>query len=253
MTRGGGYSDAPTPCLRQQDARGHGAALAFPPRPYYLARTSLAERNPPMPSKRVRVAIVGLGFGAEFIPIYQAHPNAEMYAICRRNKAELDKLRRPLRHQGPLHRLRRAARGPQRRCRPHQLADPRPRPAEPRRPARPASTSPAPCRWPPPSRSASNSSRRSGKSGKVYMMMETVVYSREYLFVKELYDRASWAGFSSCAAATSRTWTAGPTTGPACRRCTTPRTASARAWRSCSRASTPRASSATAPAASARS
>src|SRR6267142_2570641 len=41
--------------------------------------------------QRVRVAIVGLGFGAEFIPIYQAHPNAEMYAICRRNKAELDK------------------------------------------------------------------------------------------------------------------------------------------------------------------
>ena len=26
------------------------------------------------------------------------------------------------------------------------------------------------------------------RSGKVYMMMETVVYSREYLFVKELYD-----------------------------------------------------------------
>ena len=44
-----------------------------------------------MPSdKKVRVAIVGLGFGAEFIPIYQAHPNAEMVAICRRNKAELD-------------------------------------------------------------------------------------------------------------------------------------------------------------------
>src|SRR5437868_5866195 len=42
-------------------------------------------------AKKVRVAIVGLGFGAEFIPIYQAHPNAEMYAVCRRNKAELDK------------------------------------------------------------------------------------------------------------------------------------------------------------------
>src|SRR3954452_8948729 len=26
-------------------------------------------------------------------------------------------------------------------------------------------------------------------SGKIYMMMETVVYSREYLFVKELYDK----------------------------------------------------------------
>src|SRR5438105_691719 len=41
-------------------------------------------------SKKVRVAIVGLGFGAEFIPIYQAHPDAEMYAICRRNRQELD-------------------------------------------------------------------------------------------------------------------------------------------------------------------
>ncbi|HMO35700.1 MAG TPA: Gfo/Idh/MocA family oxidoreductase, partial [Gemmatales bacterium] len=39
---------------------------------------------------KVRVAIVGLGFGAEFIPIYQHHPDAEMYAICRRNKAALE-------------------------------------------------------------------------------------------------------------------------------------------------------------------
>ena len=42
--------------------------------------------------KKIRVAIVGLGFGAEFIPIYQAHPNAEMYAVCRRDKKELDKV-----------------------------------------------------------------------------------------------------------------------------------------------------------------
>src|SRR5205809_7988212 len=42
-------------------------------------------------AKKIRVAIVGLGFGAEFIPIYQAHPNAEMYAVCRRDRAELDK------------------------------------------------------------------------------------------------------------------------------------------------------------------
>ena len=40
--------------------------------------------------RKVRVAIVGLGFGAEFIPIYQAHPDAEMYAVCRRNRRELD-------------------------------------------------------------------------------------------------------------------------------------------------------------------
>src|SRR3954463_9907447 len=46
-----------------------------------------------MPSdKKIRVAIVGLGFGAEFIPIYQAHPNAEMVAICQRTKSKLDEV-----------------------------------------------------------------------------------------------------------------------------------------------------------------
>jgi predicted dehydrogenase len=34
--------------------------------------------------------MVGLGFGAEFIPIYQRHPNAEVAAICRRNEHELN-------------------------------------------------------------------------------------------------------------------------------------------------------------------
>ena len=43
-----------------------------------------------MSEKKIRVAIIGLGFGAEFIPIYQRHPNAEMYAISRRDKKELD-------------------------------------------------------------------------------------------------------------------------------------------------------------------
>ncbi len=42
-------------------------------------------------AKKVNVAIVGLGFGAEFIPIYQRHPNANMYAICQRNEEKLKK------------------------------------------------------------------------------------------------------------------------------------------------------------------
>ena len=46
-------------------------------------------------SKTAKVAMVGLGFGAEFIPIYQAHPNAEVAAICRRNEAELNSLGGP--------------------------------------------------------------------------------------------------------------------------------------------------------------
>jgi predicted dehydrogenase len=44
---------------------------------------------PTMPSKKINVAIVGLGFGAEFIPIYQRHPNANMYAICQRTPEKL--------------------------------------------------------------------------------------------------------------------------------------------------------------------
>ena len=38
------------------------------------------------------IAIVGLGFGAEFIPIHQAHPNVNLVAVCRRNEAELNRV-----------------------------------------------------------------------------------------------------------------------------------------------------------------
>jgi predicted dehydrogenase len=39
---------------------------------------------------KVRVAMVGLGFGSEFIPIYQQHPQAEVYALCQRNAEKLN-------------------------------------------------------------------------------------------------------------------------------------------------------------------
>lgn len=43
-----------------------------------------------MSTKKVNIAIVGLGFGAEFIPIYQRHPNANLYAICQRDPKKLN-------------------------------------------------------------------------------------------------------------------------------------------------------------------
>ena len=43
-------------------------------------------------SKPVNVAMVGLGFGAEFIPIYQRHPHANVHAICRRDVGEMNKV-----------------------------------------------------------------------------------------------------------------------------------------------------------------
>ena len=45
-----------------------------------------------MNQKSFNVAIIGLGFGAEFIPIYQKHPLANMYAICQRNAERLNKV-----------------------------------------------------------------------------------------------------------------------------------------------------------------
>src|SRR5271157_2990701 len=141
-----------------------------------------------MAAKKVRIAIVGLGFGAEFIEIYQHHPNAEMYAICRRNKAELDRcgdqfgvkvryadykdllkdpkvdavhINSPIPDHAPQS-LAALKAGKHVAC------------------TVPMATSVEECR---------QLALAQRASGKVYMMMETVVYSREYLFVKELYDK----------------------------------------------------------------
>ena len=43
-------------------------------------------------TKKINVAMIGLGFGAEFIPIYQAHPQVNVYAICQRNQEKLNKV-----------------------------------------------------------------------------------------------------------------------------------------------------------------
>ncbi len=45
-----------------------------------------------MTKGKINLAIVGLGFGAEFIPIYQRHPQANLYALCQRNRKKLDAL-----------------------------------------------------------------------------------------------------------------------------------------------------------------
>jgi predicted dehydrogenase len=138
--------------------------------------------------RKVRVAIVGLGFGAEFIPIYQAHPDAEMYAVCRRNKAEMDKtadkygikarytsyedllkdpnvdavhINSPIPDHGPQT-IAALKAGKHVAC------------------TVPMATS---------KEQIKEIVELQRKVGKVYMMMETVVYSREYLFVKELHDR----------------------------------------------------------------
>jgi predicted dehydrogenase len=139
-------------------------------------------------ARKVRVAVIGLGFGAEFIPIYKQHPDAEMVAVCRRNRKELDKVGDRF---GVTKRYTDYA---------ELLKDPDIDAVH--------INSPIPDHAP-----QSIAALKAGKhvactvpmgvtidecrqivelqrkTGKVYMMMETVVYAREYLFVKELYDR----------------------------------------------------------------
>jgi predicted dehydrogenase len=44
--------------------------------------------------RKIRLALVGLGFGAEFIPIYQRHPDAELVAVCQRDSRKLSAIQR---------------------------------------------------------------------------------------------------------------------------------------------------------------
>lgn len=138
--------------------------------------------------KKINIAIVGLGFGSEFIPIYQRHPHTNMYAICQRNKeklnaigdafgiekryADYDELLKD-EHIDAVH-----------------INSPIPNHAEQSLKALyagkhvactvPMATSIEDCKA---------IVRACKETGRKYMMMETVVYAREFLFVKELYEK----------------------------------------------------------------
>lgn len=137
--------------------------------------------------KKIRVAIVGLGFGAEFIPIYKQHPLTECYAICQRNEENLNKIgdafgieKRYLNFDELLEdknidavhintpiadhawmSLKSLKAGKHTAC------------------TVPMATTAKECL---------ELVKAEKKSDKVYMMMETAVYTREFLYVKDLVD-----------------------------------------------------------------
>ena len=139
-----------------------------------------------MTMAQVRAAIIGLGFGAEFIPIYQKHPHAEVVAVCRRDAAKMNEVA--------------DAFGIAKRYTKYEdvLADPAIDFVH--------INSPIPDHaW------MSQEALKAGKhvmctvpmatniadcekicqlvadTGRKYMMAETVVYSREFLFIREMY------------------------------------------------------------------
>src|SRR5258708_20626614 len=139
-----------------------------------------------MGKSKVNVAIIGLGFGSEFIPIYQRHPNANMYAICQRNPEKLKQIGDAFKVEKRYTRYK------------DVLADPAVDFVH--------INSPIPDHAP-----MSIAALKAGKhvmctvpmattvedcqqivelaqkTGLKYMMAETVVYAREFLFLRELY------------------------------------------------------------------
>lgn len=141
-------------------------------------------------SKKIRVAIIGLGFGSEFIPIYQAHPDAEMYAINRRDKAGLDACGDQFGIAKRYTDFNELLKDPN--VDAVHINSPIPDHAAMSVAALKAGKHVA-CTVPMgvSAEECKQVVEATRKSGKVYMMMETVVYSREYLFAKDLYDRGT--------------------------------------------------------------
>ena len=140
------------------------------------------------PLRNVRTAIVGLGFGAEFIPIHQRHPNAELVAICQRSQEKLDQIGKAhgvkLRYQHYADLLK------DKDIDAVHINSPIPDHAAMTIAALkagkhvmctvPMATSVEDCR---------KIVELTAQTGLKYMMAETVVYAREFLFIKGMADR----------------------------------------------------------------
>tara|TARA_Y100000385_G_scaffold214306_1_gene222809 strand:- start:618 stop:1745 length:1128 start_codon:yes stop_codon:yes gene_type:complete len=140
-----------------------------------------------MDKKNINIAIVGLGFGAEFIPIYQRYKGVNLVAICQRNQIKLDEIgdafdipkrytsfdelildpdidavhiNTPIPDHG-IQSIKALKAGKHVAC------------------TVPMATTVEECE---------EIVRLAKETGLTYMMMETVVYAREFLFMKEMYE-----------------------------------------------------------------
>ena len=141
-----------------------------------------------MAERKVNVAVIGLGFGAEFIPIYQKHPNANIMAICQRNEKRLNEIGDAFgiekRYSSYDELLR------DKEIEAVHINTPIPDHAVQSIKALKAGKHVA-CTVPMATtvKECEEIVRLTKETGLTYMMMETVVYAREFLFMKELYDK----------------------------------------------------------------
>jgi predicted dehydrogenase len=141
-----------------------------------------------MSNEKISIAIVGLGFGAEFIPIYQRHPQARMFAICQRNRKKLDAIGDAFSVEKRYTDYREVLKDPE--VDAVHINSPIPDHAWMSIEALKAGKHVA-CTVPM-ATSLSDCKKivdLQKKTGLKYMMMETVVYAREFLYLKELSDK----------------------------------------------------------------
>lgn len=141
-----------------------------------------------MRDRPVNIALVGLGFGAEFIPIYQHHEHANVAAICQRSQAQLDKVGDAFGIAKRYTSYAEMLRDPE--IDAVHINTPIPDHAPQAIQALEAGKHVA-CTVPAATSIADLERivKLVDKTGLRYMMMETVVYSREFLFVRDLYRR----------------------------------------------------------------
>jgi predicted dehydrogenase len=135
----------------------------------------------------INVAVVGLGFGAEFIPIYQRHPQANLYAICQRSTIKLNAVGDAFGVTERYADYRDLLKDPK--IDAVHINTPIPDHASMAIAALkagkhvactvPMATSIADCK---------KIVELQKSTGLTYMMMETVIYSREFLYITELYN-----------------------------------------------------------------
>lgn len=140
-----------------------------------------------MSKKQLNIAIAGLGFGAEFIPIFQKYKAANLVAICQRTKSKLDEI-------GDTYGIdKRYTSYDEMILDPEidavHINTPIPNHGEQSIKALKAGKHVA-CTVPMATtvEECEEIVTLTKETGLTYMMMETVVYAREFLFMKELYE-----------------------------------------------------------------
>ena len=141
-----------------------------------------------MANKKINIAIIGLGFGAEFIPIYQHHPNANLVAICQRTQSKLDEIGNAFNIKKRFTDYDELLKDPE--IDAVHINTPIPDHGIQSIKALKAGKHVA-CTVPMATtvKECEEIVNLSLSNNLTYMMMETVVYAREFLYMKELYDK----------------------------------------------------------------